>query len=867
MRNITLIGALLIGACVDAPTARPLIGVEFLCEETVEHAGRVACEFIRGEDAELKVWLPDAEPEVWIDGEPHSSTARHAVDGGWRLTLAIPPGASEVVLRRSAPASAQWQISIAWREDEFGSGALAAAFNANRWQECSEQARIELATAVQSGRALRALNVVRTGVICSAELGTRDFSNWLAAIEDIPVGEDIRALRRDEALLDTLAYQGFHYGVSDILDRALPRSVRLGNTISHAQMLMMRSDMLAQLGDIQGALVAANQALDPLSHPHVSPCDRAAFRINTAWALLQAGERTHELSWLALAEDMLFISLGSAEEHSCSPAAAAMSLLNLARIALLRGSPHVADYWLDAASSFTTPDGHRESGELTLLRARTQILLGDVSAARGAMAAARTLVSSHTDLEAELRITEAEMAEAMGDGPRAIELYLGEHRRTLDRLGGVGHEQGAQRVMYDHISATQRLVHLLLRDDPAAAFKLAREAAASGARLLAARISQARSNSVRKKMQDRYGALRDTCDRFLIDQWDLPKSERSALCTETLRSARLIERQALGDDMRVELASASLRKPATDEVLLSYFPGSGGRLLGFAATASEVHTAEIDGGALPTSAKGDAASLDRYSELLLEPFAHVIDGARRIRVLPSFGHQEPPFHAFPWRGAPLLVHAEVEYSLDLPVVDDLIDSPSGGALIIGDPQGDLEGARDEALYVAAALRVRGLAVHPLIGRDAVGLQLRAMLPEVDHLHYAGHSDHGGDFGWDGSLRLSQGTSLSIPDILTLGRAPRTASLLSCESGVVDEDPRNQGVGLATAFLLAGSQVVLATATRLPADEAPAIAEALYASKCEATSFELRTAYRAAMTGPLRQRLMPETWQALRLWVP
>ena len=448
MRNITLVGALLSGACVDAPVARPLIGVEFLCEETVEQAGGVACEFVRGEDAELKVWLPDADPEVLIDGEPHASAARHVVDGGWRLTLAIPPGASEVVLRRSAPMPAQWRLSIVWRDGDLGSGALAAAFNANRWQECSELARIELAAAVQSGRALRAFAAVRTGVICSAELGASDFTSWIAAIEDIRVGEDIRALRRDEALLDALAYQGFHYGVSDILDRALPRSVRLGNTISHAQMLMIRSDMLAQLGDIQGALIAANAALDPITHPHTSSCDRAAFRIDLAWTLLQAGERTHEPSWLALAEDMLFISLGIAKERACSPAATAMSLLNLARIALLRGSPHVANYWLDAASSFTAPDeDHREFRELSVLRARTQILLGDLAAARGTIAAARTLVSSHMDLEAELRITEAEIAEFMGDGPRAIELYLGEHRRTLDRLGGVGHEQGAQRVM------------------------------------------------------------------------------------------------------------------------------------------------------------------------------------------------------------------------------------------------------------------------------------------------------------------------------------------------------------------------------------------------------------------------------------
>lgn len=861
MKRGVMTGLVALCACTKSPEAAPLRGSEFMCDEVITREDGPVCELMAGSDAEVRVWIPGERPEVWIDDVLAEPEAVQAVDDGWRLTLHPDEGASKVVVRRSGQPT-EWRLPLVWRSYEAFDNTLGEAYVARRWGDCKALAVDEFAGARGAGRWLRALTVAMIAVECS--IGDRDMpalGRWLAEVEQVPTGNDVRGLRRDQVLVATLEEHGVLYAIAEPLERALTRSLRLGATSIHAEMLMRRSRLMADIGDYDGAIAAANAALDPVAHPYIGHCDRVSFRVNLAWTLLRAASRTGESSRLDQAADELLVALALAEEYECRSSTA---YLNLAWVELLDGAPQAAARWLDMVEPLIAADDDGWRDELHMLRARTAIATGDVTGARELID--RVGGGLSTELTADLVLIQAALAEAEGDLLRAEEILMGEHRRMLDQIGVVGHEQGMSRNMVDRLTATQGLVRVMLdRGDNGGAFAVAREAAASDARLLAARHAGARDAAVRGE----YLGWRDACERLLVEHWDRPGPEREALCAEARREAALREGGVIGDGSTVDLRDLSLRVPAAGEVLLLYFPLTRERVLGFAATADAVFTAEIEAVAIPSGERGglDTATLAAAGEALLGQFERVLDGARRVRVLPSFGRQSLPFHALPWRGQPLLMHTDVVTSLDLPARGES-DGERSGVLVLGDPHGNLASAREEVEALAASWRGNGAAVHALVGKfEVTGPAVRALLPEVEHLHYAGHSEHGGEFGWTGALRLSEGTALSIPDILALDQVPRTVSLLSCASGVVEEDPRDHGVALATAFLIAGSGSVIATTMPLPAVEAPVIAAALYADTGGSPAFVPAAAYRAAMLGPLREGVSAATWQSLRLWVP
>lgn len=870
-RALAAMSLTLATACADVPAPRPLDGVEFVCDEVLERGGGPACEFVRDQPAELRVWVPGERPEVKMDGIVRPPTAAHAVEAGWRLDIEVPNGSAEVVIQRMDSVLARWRLPLVWRDDALEPSALARAYQQGDWRSCVRFAPAEFTDAMAVGRSLRALIVARTGVLCSAQLGDTDaVQAWFADAEQVSTGPGIRDHLRDQLELDVLSHQGALHSVAYTFERAVDRSIRLGMTSSHAELSSKQALVLAELGDFEGASAAARASIDGPAHPYVAHCDVAAMRVNLAWVLLQGAERTGT-SWHE-AEDELVAAVGMMEDevNGCSNEALAMTHLNLARLSLLRGAPQAASLWLDEAAMVPADTASPELlGELYMLRARAGLAAGDLADARDAADQATSLRDLPSDLELDILTTRAALSEADGRVFDAKELHEHAHRMTLARLGGLGHDQGAQRFVFDRLHVARGLVQLLHGlGDADGAFKVAREAASAEWRLLARRSALVRTSAASEAGRRTYLELRTEAERVLIERWDLPVAERASLAATSKRNAALHEAGVLGDAIAVDLATLPLRAPEVGEVLLLYLHIADDQFLGFAATVSGVVTANIDLAVLsPPSSATNAAKLATWSERLLGPFTETIAAAERVRVLPSFGMQAVPFHALPWNDGPLLAHTAVEYSLDLP----LIQAPHGvqprSALVIGDPLGDLEGARQEAEQVTDALHTRGMVTQRLVGRAAEGLAVRAWLPQVDHLHYAGHSESAGRFGWRGLLRLSQDTTLTIADIIALDRVPGTISLLSCDGGVVNGDPRGQTTALAMAFLFSGSHAVLASSIRLPATEAPAIAAALYGSPEGVMGIDLRSAYRTALLGPLARTVAPSTWQSLRLWVP
>lgn len=142
---------------------------------------------------------------------------------------------------------------------------------------------------------------------------------------------------------------------------------------------------------------------------------------------------------------------------------------------------------------------------------------------------------------------------------------------------------------------------------------------------------------------------------------------------------------------------------------------------------------------------------------------------------------------------------------------------AGGALVVGDPLGDLPGAREEAVQVA-----RRLGGDALLGGDATGETVRARLAGALWIHVASHGTRGGpttDPAMTGALQLAPAggdddhlTAQEIAENPYL--APNLAVLSACDSGLGHVTA--EGVlGLSRSFLAVGAAAVVVSLWRIP----------------------------------------------------
>lgn len=177
-----------------------------------------------------------------------------------------------------------------------------------------------------------------------------------------------------------------------------------------------------------------------------------------------------------------------------------------------------------------------------------------------------------------------------------------------------------------------------------------------------------------------------------------------------------------------------------------------------------------------------------------------------------------------------------------------------GALVVGDPRGDLPRARAEARSVA-----RALGVEPVLGGAARREAVIAGLATTGLFHYAGHGTFGGD-AWGGELLLADDGTLRTGDVLALPGVPPRVVLSGCDTAR-SPATRVENLGLAQAFVVAGSRVVVAAARPVSDADAARFSTALHAAPPD----DLVAAFRAA-TLALRDAGSPD-WSAFRVYVP
>ncbi|MCP3956301.1 MAG: CHAT domain-containing protein [bacterium] len=212
------------------------------------------------------------------------------------------------------------------------------------------------------------------------------------------------------------------------------------------------------------------------------------------------------------------------------------------------------------------------------------------------------------------------------------------------------------------------------------------------------------------------------------------------------------------------------------------------------------------------------------SSSLLAPFTEQIERADVVEVIGYGDLRRVDFHTLPLADGILLERAPVVYRLDLPGSPETAAASAPAALVVSSPE--LLLASGEAQAVQGELESHAWRVQ--LRSDATLADVRESLPDVDLFHYAGHAEFDDESrGWDSHLSLAGGSSWTVDDILALESAPRWVVLSGCETGKDDRQTAVPTIGLAQAFLVAGSEGVVAATDKVSDNSAAALAKALY----------------------------------------
>lgn len=840
------------GARGDAGAA-PRIDAPFSgCAAVVRGSRGVICEL--GDARKLRIVMPDGAREIEVEVEAESVT----VDGAHgRFSLAVAPARRRAWLEEAKAARRAGDLG---RAAEIAEPHAAAADPVERAFAEGLLARIALA----QGRAEESFRRLREAIALHRREGRLS-----DAVDDsfaLTFALHQRSHRYDEArvtldaLRDELAFYpegrarepyyrgilaaetGDHRSAITLLREATRRATELGMTTLASNARTSTALEMQELGRAWDALVLL-RALEQ-EGADAPPCARAEAANNVGWGALLVGEDARAPLERALAIE------GCADAYVRS-----FALANLARVALHDGDLDEAERRLaDARAAVDEPRGVERIAHLEL-EGRVQLARGRATAALARFDGALTLArAALLPLPQWSALTgRADALDALGKRSQAAALL--EAERLLDDaalLVPLG--EGRAAFVADRSESARAAVDLLVRvGRPAEAARVARR---SRARVLAGVERALRIASLSPAERARWNvavrtfrSARAALDSAAADDWRLP--------ADALRRA-LEERRGRERELRegLEAVMAVLSRRAGPDADKPRIVAGEIDLVVHPARQGWVAIAQDEHGARAWVVPEPSLPERELARALLDPLEPTLGRARRLHVRAYGRWKAVDVHALPIDGGPLLAKVAVDYPVGLGV--HAKGPTSGRAVVIGDPTGDLPSAGDEARAVASSLRPEAevaLFLRDEARSDAVGAALRG----ASALHYAGHGIYAGLEGWESALPLARGGALTIADALALAPAPARVVLSACDTGRSDGDA--EGLGLAQAFVAAGSDEVLAPVRPV----ADALAAAL-APRILGDGAPLADALRTASLS-LRETDPRADWSAFRVFTP
>lgn len=662
------------------------------------------------------------------------------------------------------PASAQAEAAGLLARARLKEGAYAEA--AVALQACAEQAWVAglASNALADLFAASWVLTVKTRDFAQARTVLRRAERWSA---QVPSERAAVLHYRAQLDLETFDLRSAQAGFAQALDWAR----RHDDSRRAAAAEEMHAVVAVELGHAAEAVPVFERlvALAPTA------CARANSANNLGWARTMTGALDGAKASLELAARLY-------KQRCPDPTGATYAHLNRALVAL-----DARD--LKAASEALAAAGEDFDARTWLW---AEEIRGRLAAAEGRTKAARRAFARLRDRAELVGARDAAWRARVGlarqyrthSATTAIALLV-EAERDLDALTrGAPATDGLSRFLARHDDSARLLVALYLEQGQVeAAHQVATRALHRPLLTLLGLGRIARLNPEARAEWDRrigrYATLREQALQAALTIWQVPHSEAAAAAAAAESRAAALQ-TALEDALQAlpKVPSLAVSSPRPGEALVTVFSLGSSHAL-FVRTSSGTEGRIVPAGQL-------ASALERVPGQ-----RWAIDAAESLKL-------------------PASVRAVQVLHLGA-----IAPQPARAALVVGDPTGDLAGSRAEARVVADRLRAQGLNVTLLLGEQANLHAVLAALPKVQLFHYAGHARHEGPDGWNSALPLAD-MPLRTSDLLALARAPAQVVLSGCEAGRVASTEAHT-LGLAHAFLLAGSREVVAPRVAVPDD--------------------------------------------------
>lgn len=814
----------------------------------------------------LRVWLPSAvtEPVVTLDASPLAADVAEVDDGG---SLVLHPGRGgrleisgkvngtveellvlDLRLRPRPDLRLREQLDAAVGEPA-AQAALAEQLRRDRSSTATPEARLLATRYLQyvtfdmgadrdaAALALEVADMARAQGLPLLECDVR----WSASfILGEKLGDTEAALAaigprcgHGSAIPQVAMMGGYYEGVVAVSQgryedarRLLEQATLIARRLRWSTWEVIALNTLVETLAAQGRFAWARQVLERMQALELGGRDssllgRCEARARHALKLGELASREAELLGVAasaardhwLESSKLYRDRQVCPDHPTVHDSLAWLDVELARLALDQGDLERAASLLDATHEHIEP----------VVAARRRLLLAELAHARGATDTAWALLEElavAVDRGAlagvgpaerwQLHLTRARVLQGRGELRAALE-SLAKAQAELDegRSAAPGVESDRQAAMRRRSS--QLLVRLLLDHGQARAASCV------------ARVARARGLAS-------WGMVPNRLALHLVERWrdalyegyewydprDIPIDERLRV-------------EATRRDVRAASATPpspfecdQLPAPNPGEASLLYFH-DGQQWLGFAWGATGRLVVK------PLRPGPDGRAPMATGEALVSPFAEVLEGATRMRVLAPPVMADVSFADLEWNGRPLADAFAVAHAIDLPRPARAGDVETTATLVLSDPHRELHGTYEhlEQRFAdwAKRLRAHGHRVTTLVpprteedlgrreileGTRAVRLALlygfgTTQPSYYDLVHGRGPAAEPDQDGFGVGV-----DALTRADVLLDDAAPRHVILAHCDSATVDPLGASGAIGLAQAYVQAGAEWAVGT---------------------------------------------------------
>jgi tetratricopeptide (TPR) repeat protein len=342
------------------------------------------------------------------------------------------------------------------------------------------------------------------------------------------------------------------------------------------------------------------------------------------------------------------------------------------------------------------------------------------------------------------------------------------------------------------------------------------------------------------------------------------------------------------DDLlpHLESPAGEAARPARPACLISYFTlpdrfvvfGVGGELDGV-----EMAEIPIENGALHNLGTGSFGEHNQVRDLvemgledlwhhecdrLIEPIARWTQPGTTVCLVPHGVLHYLPLHALRLGDEYLFERNPVCYAPSASVLKhcrvrrrdqpDIGKRDATGVLVMGDSRGDLPSAAAEAETVAGLF-----GTSPLLRKAVTRDGLAPKLPHAHLVHFAGHAYFDPEEPMRSGLMLADDGVLTAEEVFRQRLGAQLVTLSGCETGISENKPGDELLGLTRAFLYAGAPALLVSLWRVSDDSTAFLMRRFYSHLQAEPRPSRAEALRLAM---LETRAEPG-WSTLYHWAP